>query len=68
MRELLGAAVASCWGDIPQEIQQQLFEAAVAAGSADVGDDVLREQIALYLHNHHPRTEQPVTTPLAPRE
>jgi hypothetical protein len=52
----LGEAVLECWGDLPQEIQQTLFEKAVVCGHHDERDGSLREQLAEYLHDHHPRT------------
>jgi len=60
--ELLGIAVAKCWGDFPQEIQQKIYEAAVAAGCGD-DNDLFREQLAVYLHNHHPRTGRATSMP-----
>jgi hypothetical protein len=51
MTEALGNAALACWGQLPQEIQQLLFESA--AGNADEG---FRSSLALYLHEHHPRT------------
>jgi hypothetical protein len=53
----LGQAVISAWGDLPQEIQQQLFEGAVVAGHHSERDESLREQLAVFLHEHHPRTD-----------
>lgn len=50
---LLGAAVIKNWGNLPQEIQQDLFEGAVAAGQSDAS---LRERLAIFLHREHPRT------------
>ena len=48
----LGAAVIDAWGELPQEIQQSLFERAVANGHGDG----LREELAKFLHDRHPRT------------
>jgi hypothetical protein len=47
----LGEAVAASWGNLPAEVQQALFEAAI--GSAGEGS---REKLAIYLHERHPRT------------
>lgn len=52
----LGQAVVAAWGDLPQEIQQRLFEDAVIAGHRSERDESLREQLAVFLHEHHPRT------------
>jgi len=63
--QLLGAAVAKCWGELPQGIQQRIYEHAVGAGCAD-DDPLFREQLAVYLHNHHPRTERQTAMPQEP--
>jgi hypothetical protein len=52
----LGRAVIGAWGDLPQEIQQLLFERAVVAGHHTERDESLREQMAAFLHDKHPRT------------
>jgi len=53
----LGQAVIKAWGDLPQEIQQRLFEDAVTAGHKSERDEALREQLAVFLHDRHPRTD-----------
>lgn len=53
----LGQAVISAWGDLPQDIQQRLFEDAVVAGHQTERDESLREQLAIFLHQQHPRTK-----------
>lgn len=53
----LGQAVISAWGDLPQDIQQRLFENAVVAGHQTERDESLREQLAIFLHQQHPRTK-----------
>lgn len=52
----LGQAVIAVWGGLPQELQQTLFEKAVVAGHHDERDKSLREQLAAFLHDRHPRT------------
>jgi hypothetical protein len=52
----LGQAVIGAWGDLPQDIQQRLFEDAVIAGHHTERDESLREQLAVFLHGQHPRT------------
>ena len=47
----LGKAVAAVWGQLPADVQQALFEAAVE--SAGEGS---REKLTIYLHGRHPRT------------
>src|SRR4051812_43970047 len=54
----LGEAVLECWADLPQEIQHLIFEKAVVCGHHDQRDESLREQLAEYLHDHHPRTDR----------
>jgi hypothetical protein len=53
----LGRAVAQRWTNLPQEAQQDLFEAAVALEREDI-----RQQLAIYLHGkdeHTVDTAQP---------
>ena len=52
---LLGKAALALWPDLPRDVQENLFETAVA------GDDIMRSHLALYLHDHHPRTAHPAT-------
>ena len=54
----LGKAVIKAWGELPQDVQQRLFEDAVVAGHHTERDESLREQLAVFLHDRHPRTEQ----------
>ena len=51
-REALGRATVERWGDLSQEAQQLLFESAAATAK----DDAFREALAVFLHDHHPRT------------
>jgi len=53
---VLGRAVVEIWGGLPKELQQQLFEGAVVAGHRSERDESLREELAVFLHDHHPRT------------
>ncbi|HEY4856185.1 MAG TPA: hypothetical protein VIH98_05845 [Xanthobacteraceae bacterium] len=53
---VMGAAVIALWGELPQPIQEQLFECAVVLGHQDERDEMLREQLAKFLHVHHERT------------
>jgi hypothetical protein len=52
----LGRAVAGAWGDLPSDVQEILFEKALAAGHHSERDEALREQLAVFLHDRHPRT------------
>jgi CDP-diacylglycerol pyrophosphatase len=47
----LGQAVVKNWGQLPHDIQQHLFEDAVASQ-----DEFMRQQLAMFLHEKHPRT------------
>ena len=51
---VLGEAVIDVWAGLPQDVQQKLFEQAVLAGHGD--EEVLRERLAKFLHDHHART------------
>jgi hypothetical protein len=53
----LGQAVIKSWGELPQDIQQKLFEDAVVCGHHTERDESLREQLAVFLHDRHPRTQ-----------
>jgi hypothetical protein len=52
----LGLAAIDLWSELPQEIQQRLFEQAVVCGHQSERDESLREQLAQFLHAHHERT------------
>ena len=47
----LGHAVGVVWGDLPTQVQHNLFEAAVRSAGEDA-----REKLAIFLHARHPRT------------
>ena len=51
--QVVGAGVLRLWPDLPRDIQERLFEEAVGE------DEALRYALALYLHDHHPRTVHP---------
>ena len=55
-RRVMGAAAIDLWSDLPQAIQEQMFERAVLLGHRAEPDEMLREQLAKYLHDHHKRT------------
>jgi hypothetical protein len=54
--KILGVAALDLWSNLPQEIQQQLFERAVLVGHQTERDESLREQLAQFLHARHDRT------------
>jgi RecJ-like exonuclease len=47
----LGDAVVKIWSQLPPGIQHDLFEVAIAGQGNEV-----RSQLAMYLHDKHPRT------------
>jgi hypothetical protein len=48
---VLGEAVIKVWGGLPHDLQTRLFEEAVT--SRELG---MRPQLAIFLHDRHPRT------------
>jgi hypothetical protein len=50
---VIGQAALRLWPDLPRDFQERLFEDAVG------GDAILRHQLAVYLHDRHPRTAHP---------
>ena len=54
----LGEAVVRLWSRLPQEVQHQLFEqAATSLGETS------KPQLAVFLHEKHPRTSDPLGKP-----
>jgi hypothetical protein len=51
--KLLGGAAFKLWADLPRDVQETLFETAVP------DDDAIRHSLAVFLHQHHPRTAHP---------
>jgi len=49
---LLGKAALKVWPDLPRDAQEQLFAAAV-------DDAVIANDLAHFLHDHHPKTAHP---------
>jgi hypothetical protein len=54
--DVMGLAAIDLWSELPQEIQQNLFERAVLLGHKTERDESLREQLAQFLHANHDRT------------
>jgi hypothetical protein len=50
---LLGHAALRLWSELPREVQEKLFETAVPL------DPVIRNRLAIFLHDRHPRTAHP---------
>jgi hypothetical protein len=51
----LGEAVIRLWSNLPQDIQDLLFKEAVASQG-----EPLRSQLAIFLHDKHSRTADPL--------
>jgi hypothetical protein len=49
---LLGHAALKVWSALPRDAQEMLFAAAT-------DDGVVANTLAIYLHDHHPRTAHP---------
>ena len=50
---IVGRAALTLWPDLPRHLQERLFEDATG------DDETLRQQLAIYLHDHHPRAAHP---------
>ena len=54
---LLGQAAIHLWAELPRDVQEKLFEHAVVIGHKGERDELLREQLAKFLHDRHKRTQ-----------
>ena len=54
----LGKAVVRLWSNLPQDVQNHLFQEAVASQGESI-----RPQLAVFLHDKHPRTSDPLGKP-----
>jgi hypothetical protein len=54
----LGHAVVRLWSNLPKEVQHDLFEEAVKSHGESI-----RPQLAVFLHDKHPRTWDPLGKP-----
>lgn len=50
---LVGRAALRLWGELPRDIQEKLFETAAPS------DEQVRYDLAVFLHERHPRTAHP---------
>jgi hypothetical protein len=50
---LSGKAALALWSDLPRDVQERLFETALEE------DVIIRNHLASYLHDHHPKTAHP---------
>jgi len=64
---VLGRGLVEAWGALPRNLQQLIFEQAVLAGHRSERDESLREQLAAFLHERHPRTAGMEPTEMAKR-
>ena len=54
----LGQAVIRIWSNLPQDVQDHLFKEAVASQGKSI-----RSQLAVFLHDRHSRTADPLGNP-----
>jgi hypothetical protein len=54
----LGEAVIRIWSNLPQDVQIRLFEEAIASQG-----EPIRSQLAVFLHDNHSRTADPLGKP-----
>jgi hypothetical protein len=59
----LGEAVIRIWSNLPQGVQDRLFKEAVASQSESI-----RSQLAVFLHDKHERTSDPLDDPREMKE
>ena len=54
----LGEAVIPIWSNLPQDVQNHLFQEAVMSQGESI-----RSQLAVFLHDKHSRTADPLGKP-----
>ncbi len=59
----LGEAVIRIWSNLPQDVQDHLFKEAVASQGESI-----RSQLAVFLHDKHLRTADPLGNPREMKE
>ena len=59
----LGGAVIRIWRNLPQDVQDHLFKEAVASQGKSI-----RSQLAVFLHDKHSRTADPLGNPREMKE
>jgi hypothetical protein len=59
----LGQAVIRIWSNLPQEVQDHLFKEAVSSQG-----ETIRSQLAVFLHDKHTRTSDPLGNPREMKE
>src|SRR3979490_10954 len=63
LRRALGEAVIRIWSNLPQEVQDRPCKAAVASEGESI-----RSQLAVFLHDEHSRTSDPLDDPREMKE
>ena len=58
LKRALGEAVVRIWSNLPQEVQNHLFQEAVTSQGESI-----RPQLAVFLHDKHTRTSDPLGKP-----
>lgn len=58
LKRALGEAVVRIWSNLPQEVQNHLFQEAVTSQGESI-----RPRLAVFLHDKHPRTSDPLGKP-----
>jgi hypothetical protein len=59
----LGEAIIRIWSSLPQDVQDHLFKEAVASQG-----EAIRSQLAVFLHDKHARTADPLGNPREMKE
>jgi hypothetical protein len=59
----LGEAVIRIWSDLPQDVQDRVFKEVVASRG-----EFIRLQLAVFLHDNHERTSDPLGDPREMKE
>jgi hypothetical protein len=54
----LGEAVVRTWSNLPHDVQHHLFEEAITSKG-----EIVRPQLAVFLHDKHRRTSVPLGKP-----
>jgi hypothetical protein len=54
----LGEAVTRIWSNLPQDVQDRIFQEAVASQGESI-----RSRLAVFLHDKHERTADPLGDP-----
>ena len=63
LTQALGEAVIRIWSDLPQDVQDRLFKEVVASRGESI-----RSQLAVFLHDNHERTSDPLGDPREMKE